>query len=73
MPQVAGITTKKNIKGELTHVTINVKKHRETITPVLQKLGVIQKTAFQVEFENGIPLEVARQKLLTKVRDLWSK
>jgi hypothetical protein len=73
MPQVAGITTKKNVRGELTHVTINIKKHKEAITPMLEKLGVISKTPFQKEFEKGIPLEEARQKLLTKVRTLWGK
>jgi hypothetical protein len=32
-----------------------------------------KKSQFQQDFEKGIPLEVAKQKLLTKVKELWSK
>jgi hypothetical protein len=32
----------------------------------------IRKSTFQKDFEKGIPLEIAKQKLLTKVRELWS-
>jgi hypothetical protein len=32
-----------------------------------------KKTTFQTEFEKSIPLEVVREKLLKKVKELWSK
>ena len=57
MPRMAGITTKKNDRGKITHVTINVQKHRETITPVLLQLGVIEKTQFQKDCEGAITPE----------------
>jgi asparagine synthetase A len=31
------------------------------------------KTEFQKEWENGIPIEEVRTKLLKKVNDLWNK
>ncbi|MEO6639400.1 MAG: hypothetical protein ABIN25_14065 [Ginsengibacter sp.] len=74
MPRIAGITTKKNDRGEITHVTINVQKHKETITPVLQRLGVIEKTKFQKDCEGAITIEDARQDTLDFVRSLtWKK
>ena len=54
MAQVAGITTKKNTKGELTHVTINVKKHKERITPMLEELGVVKKSTFKQEWDEAL-------------------
>jgi hypothetical protein len=29
MAAVAGVTTKKNIKGQITHVTVDVRKHKD--------------------------------------------
>ena len=33
MPRMAGVTTQKDTKGNLTHVTINFKKTQRSITP----------------------------------------
>ena len=46
MAQVAGITTTKNTKVKLTHVTIYVKKHKDAIAPLLEQLGINNKTQF---------------------------
>jgi hypothetical protein len=73
MPQVAGITTKKNVKGEITHVTFNVKKHKETITPLLNHLGILPKTKFQIECEAGRPAEDVFDDLLIYTKSLWEK
>lgn len=53
MPRIAGVTTEKNAKGEITYVTINVKKHKETIMPFLEQIGVVEKGKFMQEFEKG--------------------
>jgi hypothetical protein len=47
-----------------------IKKKRITSSSNNKK---INKSSFQKDFEKGIPLEIARQKLLTKVKELWSK
>ena len=60
MPRIAGVITKKNIKGELTHVTIDVKKHKDSIAPFLEKLGITTKTQFQKDREGGLTIEEAR-------------
>jgi selenocysteine-specific translation elongation factor len=73
MPDVAGITTQKDTEGKITHVTIDVQQHKDKITPMLYELGVIEKTAFQIECDNGITPEELRAHLLTTDRSLWKK
>ncbi len=73
MAQIAGIKTQKNTKGEITHVTINIKKHKELITPVLEELGVLQKSKFMQEYEKGITIEESKKRVFAKIDSLWSK
>jgi selenocysteine-specific translation elongation factor len=73
MPNVKGITTIKNIEGKITHVTIDVEEYKDVITPMLYELGVMEKTAFQIECEKGISPEDLRKHLLTTVDNLWKK
>jgi len=73
MARIAGIATKKNTKGEITHVIIDVQKHRALITPMLYELGVMEKTTFQVECESAIPLEDFRKKMHKRVKAAWQK
>jgi len=73
MPHIAGVTTKKNIKGEITHVTINIQKHKKTITPVLLQMGVIEKTQFQKDCESGYTIEEARAMSHKHIEQLWKK
>jgi hypothetical protein len=73
MPKIAGVATKKNARGEVTHVIINLKQHGKAFNPILKEMGVIEKTQFEKEWEEAIPLEVVRQKLLTQVREEWNK
>ncbi len=73
MAHIAGVKTQKNTKGEITYVTINVKKHKELITPVLQELGVLQKSKFMQEYEQGITIDESKKRVFAKIDDLWSK
>ena len=73
MPRIAGVATKKNNRGEITHVTINVEKHRALITPMLYELRVIEKTTFQQECEQAIPFEDFRKKMHKRVKAAWQK
>ena len=73
MPRITGTATKKNTRGEITHVTTDVKKHRALITPMLYKLGVMEKTTFQLESESAIPLEDFRKKMHKRVKAAWQK
>ncbi len=74
MARIAGIATKKNQKGEITHVTIDVKKHRDTITPMLEQLGVIKESSFEEEWERGgMTKEELKNSLLKTVDELWRK
>jgi hypothetical protein len=73
MSRIAGIATKKNSKGEITHVTINIQKHRDAITPMLYELGVIEKTKFQKECESAVTLEDFRKKMHSRINKAWKK
>ena len=73
MPRIAGIATKKNIKGEITHVTINVEKHRAVITPMLYELGIIEKNKFQQEIDGAITLEDFRKRMHNRINKSWKK
>jgi hypothetical protein len=72
MASIAGITIKKNIKGQLTHVTVDVKKHAAVI-PMFNELGLLPKTTFQKERENGITVKELKDSLLEQIDELWSK
>jgi hypothetical protein len=74
MPRIAGVATQKNTKGEITHITIDVKKHKEFVAPLLAQLGgVKEKTKFEKDWERGITPEELRQNLHKRIKELWKK
>lgn len=73
MPRIAGVTTQKDTKGNITHVTINLKKHRAAV-PALQQLGLMEKDQFDIDFENGMTIEEFRQKAIEHINSLpWKE
>jgi hypothetical protein len=72
MAAVAGITTKKNTKGQITHVTVDVRKHKEVI-PIFNKMGLVDKTDFKLRCKKGVTVEEARQHSLNHIRSIWKK
>jgi hypothetical protein len=73
MPRIAGVDTQKNTKGEITHLTIDVKKHKEFVVPMLAQLGVKEKTKFEKDWERGISIEEARKRSLNFIDKMWKK
>lgn len=73
MPRIAGIATQKNSKGELTHLTINVKKHKEMVAPLMMQLCPTEKTQFEKDWERGITIEEVRKKSHEFIRKMWKK
>ena len=73
MARIAGIKTQKNTRWEITHVTIDVKKH-QGVMPMLKELGVISKTKFHKECEDGITLDELNNRLTKHIESLpWKK
>jgi hypothetical protein len=72
MAAIAGISTKKNIKGELTHITVDVRKHKEVI-PMFNEIGLLPKSDFQKRCEEGVSIEEARKQSLKFIDELWNK
>ncbi len=73
MPRIAGVATQKNTKGEITHITIDVKKHKEFVAPMLAQLGVKEKTKFEKDWERGISIEEARKRSLNFIDKMFKK
>ncbi len=73
MARIAGIATQKNTRGEITHVTFNIKKHQQVI-PLLKELGIVSKTKFERECEEGITLDELDNRLTKHIKKLpWKK
>ncbi len=73
MARIAGIKTQKNTRGEITHVTINLKKHQKVV-PMLKELGVVSKTQFEKDCEDALTIEEARIRIKKFVKNLpWKK
>jgi hypothetical protein len=73
MARIAGVTTQKDTKGNITHVTINVKKHQQAV-PVLQEMGLMEKSQFDKDFERGISIEESRSRTHAYIKNLpWPK
>jgi hypothetical protein len=70
MARIAGVTTQKDTRGNITHVTINTKKHPEAVGK-LKELGLMEKTQFEKDFENGTAIEETRIELIEFVKGLW--
>ena len=70
MAAIEGIKTKKNTRGELTHVTVAVRKHKEVI-PIFNEIGLLPKTTFQIERQNGITVNELKESLLEQIDELW--
>jgi hypothetical protein len=71
MAKIAGVTTQKNAKGELIKITIDLKKHGEKLTPILQEMGLIEKSQFDKDCEGALTVEEFKEEMLTHVRGLW--
>ena len=73
MPRIAGVATQKNTKGEITHLTIDVQKHKDIVAPLMEQLAVKAKSKFEKDWERGITLEEARANLHGRIKELWKK
>ncbi len=73
MPRIAGVATQKNTKGEITHLTIDVKKHKDIVAPLLEQLGAKANSKFEEDWKRGITLEEARKNSHDFIRKMWKK
>ena len=73
MGQLPGIKIKKNVRGEVTHVQIDLKKNQQAI-PLLKQMGLLEKTAFEKDVETALTVEEARKHTLAFIDSLpWQK
>ena len=72
MARIAGVSTTKDVKGNLDTITINLKKHKAAV-PVLRELGLLEKSQFEKDWESGISLEEVHQELIDMVNTHYDK
>ncbi len=73
MGQLPGVKVKKNVRGEITHVQIDLKKNQQVI-PLLKQMGLLEKTPFEKEVETALTVEEARKHTLDFIHSLpWKK
>jgi len=76
MTRIAGIQIEKDSKGRLAYARFNLKKHPEVIE-LLHKVGAIEKSEFDKEFEEGwknsIPVDEMKERILIRVKKLFEK
>ena len=78
MSKITGIATRKNTKGKITHITVDVNMLPDLAEPILEHAGLKDKLTFQDEWaeakKTGFTVEEARASTLAKVRALpWKK
>lgn len=74
MARIAGVTTQMDEKGALTHITVDLKKHPEAL-PILKKIGLVEKSKFELDCEEGdwLTVEDARALSLKHIEEIWKK
>jgi hypothetical protein len=73
MVSIDGIDTKINNKGEITHLTIDVEKHKNIVAPLLERLALSEKEQFDEKWKNGISPEQLKENLHKRIEKLWMK
>lgn len=74
MASIAGVTTRKDDNGMLTHVTVDLKKHPEALS-LLKQIGLIGKNEYKQENEQSEWLTVEEAKVLSlkHIDEIWKK
>ena len=77
MAAVAGVKTIKNVRGDVTHITIDVKKHKDKMEK-LREMGLVPKSKFMKEWDaaiaNGAKTVAQSEKdMLKYIKELWKK
>lgn len=68
MARIAGITTEKDSKGNISKVTFDLKKHRAEIMPLLIKLGAVEEDDFEKEWKKAETISESLKKLKTEMK-----
>ena len=73
MTAIEGVETQTNNKGEITHLTIDVEKHKDVLAPLLEQLGIKTTSKFEEDWSRGITIEEARNQTHEFIKEMWKK
>lgn len=71
MARIAGIQIEKDSKGNPAYARINLKKHGEALKPFLNQIGAIEKTPFEIAFENGMTGDEVRAGMKKFIHEMF--
>lgn len=73
MAEVAGIELEKDAAGNNSYVRIDLKRYGDMINPILKRLGVIEQTQFDKDWERAIDPETFRKEAKSRLRELFNQ
>ena len=73
MTKLAGISLRKNTEGHITHITIEVDKHKELMQPLLKQLGIDEETETEQKYSNALSLKESLQSTIELVDKLFDE
>lgn len=73
MVEIDGVLTQINSKGEITHLTIDVEKHRNILAPLLDELKMSERIEFEAKWKKGISPDQMKENLHKRIEKLWVK
>ena len=66
--EIPGVTVANDTTGQPNEITIDLRQHPEAI-PVLKELGLLPKSQFDIDFDNGMTPEEFRDSLLNVIKE----
>jgi hypothetical protein len=73
MTTLEGIVVQVNDQGEITHLTLDVSKHKDILKPLLEEIEENRSRDFQNDLKRSISIEEARTISHNFVRKLWQQ
>ena len=74
MNTIQGIQFENNADGNRQYIKIDLEKYGNQLQPFLKTIGIeLEKDAFDLEWENAVSSEVAKQMSIDKIKSWWNK
>lgn len=74
MATIQGIQFENDANGKPIAIKISLEKYGVQLEPFLRQVGVVDKDdEFDKEWQNGVPIEKAKEISIQKIRTWWKK
>ena len=74
MDTIQGIQFENDANGIRQYIKIDLEKYGNQLKPFLKKIGIVDaKDTFDLEWENAVSSEEAKQISINKIKSWWTK